>query len=113
MKTDYKAIYIADDGTEFDSEAECKEYEKSLLHTFKGIMLDRDGKPTDYNNAFIVEFTCSEDIASFLKHSISCNDGLDYNSPVGVYLYCANCDRWHLAFPCVQKALTEMFKQTT
>ena len=100
--------------TEFDNEVECKEYEESLLPTFKGVMLDRDGKPTDdYNNAFIVGFTCSEDIASFLRHSIACNDGLDYDSPVGVYFYCEHCDHWHLALPCVQKALTEMLKQTT
>lgn len=114
MKVDYKVIYIANDGTEFDNEVECKEYEESLLPTFKGIMLDRNGKPTDdYDDAYIVGFTCSEDIASFLKHSIACNDGLDYDSPVGTYLYSHDCSRWYLALPCVQKALTEMLKQTT
>ena len=114
MKVDYKVVYIADDGTEFDNEVECKEYEESLLPTFKGIMLDRNGKPTnDYNDAFIVEFTCSEDIASFLNHSDGCNDGLNCDCPVGIYLYSNHCDRWYLALPCVQKALAEMLKQAT
>ena len=114
MKVDYKVIYIADDGAEFDNEVECKEYEESLFHAFKGIMLDSNGKPTnDYNDAFIVNFTCPEDIASFLEHSDSWDEGLDYDSPVGTYLYSYDCSRWYLALPCVQKALTEMLKQTT
>ena len=114
MKVDYKVVYIANDGTEFDDEVECKKYEESLLPTFKGTMLDHNGKPTkDYNDAFIVEFTCSEDIVSFLEHSCACNDGLAYDSPIGVYLFSDHCDRWYLAMPCVQKALAEMLKQTT
>ena len=50
---------------------------------------------------------------AFRQHSIACNDDLDYDSPVGTYLYSHDCSRWYLALPCVQKALTEMLKQTT
>jgi hypothetical protein len=114
MRIDYKPVYVANDGTEFDNEIDCKKYEESLVPTFKGIMLNYLGKPTnDYDDTYIVKFTCSEDIASFLMHSDAWNNGLTYDSPIGVYLYSERDDHWHLAIPCVQKALENLLQQAT
>lgn len=114
MKIDYKCVYIANDGTEFDDEAECRKYEESLMPEFKGFMLDYDGKPTkDYDEAYIVEFTCSEDFISFLKQSGACTDGLTNDSSVGIYLYSDRDDCWYLATPYVQRALIRMLNRST
>ena len=34
MKTENRVVYIADDGTEFDNERECAQYEKSLEFSY-------------------------------------------------------------------------------
>ena len=99
MREVTRTTYIAKDGLEFDDYEECAKHEKSLLPKFNGKMFLANGKmliPSDetWDTAEILILTCPTDAESFLEHSESCNDGLDYDS-IGVYMYDYRHDRWN------------------
>lgn len=106
-----KKIYIADDGTEFTSETECKEYEarqqdplKDFRHKIIVLTSPDDRKPldpTEYNNAdqYIViivteELTYSEQeiLSVFLQFEGKVPDNIQTGK--GVYIWDYNNDRY-------------------
>lgn len=84
-----KAIttYIADDGTEFYDEYDCREYEENLsFKNFKGIMLDEDFKKTEeIEDAFYLYIPTEEDRNIFKKRSLY--EGSDYPYTCGFFRY--------------------------
>lgn len=79
--------YIADDGTEFDDEYDCREYENALsFKNFKGIMLDEDFKKTEkIEGAFYLYIPTEEDQNIFKKRSQY--EGFDYPTTYGFFRY--------------------------
>lgn len=86
-------VYIADDGTEFDSYSDCVKYEMSLLE--KSLLLyTRNMEPCDLERCWIVNIRDEEDrqtVFTVFKYRDLTTTGLDRP---GVYLYYCGVSRW-------------------
>lgn len=92
--------YVADDGTEFETERECREYEQGLdkIHSSM-IMFDENFDKIDVANACCLSNACylyvkgnTEKVKTYLKEQFSFGEGI-YKS--GIYIVDEEEAKWN------------------
>ena len=101
-----KVVYIAEDGTQFDDEIKCQEYEgdmeaEKLLQSNEFIMLNKSYTRTyNINNAFYLYFPEESGIDKYkrlcyLLNYDTCEDENDPFTPYTFYKFDEESDAWY------------------
>ena len=130
-----KTVYVADDGTEFESEKECREYEKKItdliyefgysIHAYDedGEPVELDDDPENWEDSFqkieYIKFDSQKAIDVFLEQASSyglCDITYDIKRQVKVgerYFYDWDEDAW-ISLDCLLErcnAIAKFFEQ--
>lgn len=131
-----RTIYVADDGTEFESEEKCREYEKKITDIFSefgysihaydddGDAIELDDDPENWEDSFqkivYVKFDSQKAIDVFIEHAIHeyglCDIEHDIKKKVKVgerYFYDWDKDTWRSLDSILEyyAELAEIFEQ--
>lgn len=96
-----RKLFIADDGTEFEDEYECEEYE--FINEFKDNNLvmfssnkSRITSIEDFNNCNFIIIKSQADLDKLIKYCDSYGCRYGYPKEIGCYYYDYDSDQWDL-----------------